>query len=75
MTVSDNAKGFEKLDIVKKYFQRIFTTLSKEIREELNNLDLDKDELKEIKRELAFLPEKKQMEYIKELKKDISSKK
>ena len=59
--------GFERLDVVKKYFQRIFTILSKEVREELMKLDLSKDELKEIKKELAFLTEKKQLEFLKEL--------
>jgi len=59
--------GFEKLEVVKKYFYRIFTTLSKEVKEELNKLNLSKDELKEIKKELAFLPEEKQIEFLKEL--------
>ena len=59
--------GFEKLEVVKKYFYRIFTTLSKEVREELMKLNLSKDELKEIKKELAFLSEEKQIEFLKEL--------
>lgn len=63
----ENNRGFEKLDVVKKYFYRIFTTLSKEVREELNKLNLSKDELKEIKKELAFLSEEKQIEFLKEL--------
>ena len=63
----ENNGGYEKLDIVKKYFQRIFNTLSKEVREELINLNLSKEELKEIKKELAFLPEEKQLEFLKEL--------
>ena len=63
----ENNGGFEKLDIVKKYFHRIFTTLSKEVREELMKLNLSKDEQKEIKKELAFLPEEKQLEFLKEL--------
>ena len=63
----ENNGGFERLDVVKKYFQRIFTILSKEVREELMKLDLSKDELKEIKKELAFLTEKKQLEFLKEL--------
>ena len=62
--------GFERLDVVKKYFQRIFTILSKEVREELMKLDLSKDELKEIKKELAFLTEKNQLEFLKELTKN-----
>ena len=63
----ENNGGYEKLDIVKKYFQRIFNTLSKEVREELINLNLSKEELKEIKKELAFLSEEKQIEFLKEL--------
>ena len=65
----ESTGGFERLDVVKKYFQRIFTILSKEVREELMKLDLSKDELKEIKKELAFLTEKKQLEFLKELTK------
>ncbi len=63
----ENNGGFEKIDVVKKYFYRIFSILSKEVREELIKLNLSKDELKEIKKELAFLPEEKQLEFLKEL--------
>ncbi len=63
----ENNGGFEKLEVVKKYFHRIFTVLSKEVKEELTKLNLSKEELKEIKRELAFLPEEKQIEFLKEL--------
>ena len=66
----ENNGGFEKLEVVKKYFYRIFTILSKEVKEELMKLNLSKDELKEIKKELAFLPEEKQIEFLKELAKD-----
>ena len=65
----ENDGGLEKLEAVKKYFQRIFAILSKEVREELMKLDLSKDELKEVKKELAFLTEKKQLEFLKELTK------
>jgi len=65
----ENNGGFEKLEVVKKYFYRIFTILSKEVRGELIKLNLSKDELKEIKKELAFLPEEKQIEFLKELAK------
>ena len=63
----ENNGGFEKLEVVKKYFQRIFTILSKEVRGELIKLNLSKDELKEIKKELVFLSEEKQIEFLKEL--------
>ena len=65
--ISDEESSFEKYEVVKRYFSRIFTVLSKEIRQELLELDLTKEELKEIKKELAFLPEDQQKEYIKEL--------
>jgi len=64
----ENNGGFEKLEVVKKFFYRIFTVLSKEVKEELMKLNLSKDELKEIKKELAFLPEEKQIEFLKELR-------
>ena len=69
MSSDENNGGFEKLEVVKKYFHRIFTILSKEVRGELIKLNLSKDELKEIKKELAFLPEEKQIEFLKELAK------
>ncbi len=59
--------GFDKLDVVKRYFYRIFTVLSKDVREQLMNLNLPKDELKEVKKELAFLSEEKQKQFLKEL--------
>ncbi|HUW89597.1 MAG TPA: hypothetical protein VMV43_03685 [Candidatus Nanopelagicaceae bacterium] len=68
---SDENEGeFEKLEVVKKYFHRIFTILSKEVKEELIKLNLSKDELKDIKKELAFLSEEKQIEFLKELTKN-----
>ncbi len=67
---NDENGGFEKLDVVKRYFYRIFTVLSKDVREQLMNLNLPKDELKEVKKEIAFLSEEKQKEFLKELAKD-----
>lgn len=69
--LSNNTKegGFEKLDIIKKYFHKIFTVMSKDVREQLMDLNLSKDELKEVKKELAFLPDDKQKEYLNELSK------
>ena len=63
----ENDGGFDKLDVVRRYFYRIFTVLSKDVREQLMNLNLPKDELKEVKKELAFLSEEKQKEFLKEL--------
>jgi hypothetical protein len=62
--------GFDKLDVVKRYFYRIFTVLSKDVREQLMNLNLPKNELKEVKKEIAFLSEEKQKEFLKELAKN-----
>ncbi len=69
--ISNNGKegGFEKLDVVKKYFQKIFTVMSKEVREQLVKLNLSKSELKEVKKELVFLLDEKQKEYLNELSK------
>ena len=67
---TEKDKSFETIDIVKKYFHRIFTTLSKEVKQKFMDLNLTKDELKEVKKSLAFLPEDKQLEYLEELKKD-----
>jgi hypothetical protein len=63
----ENDGGFETLDVVRRYFNRIFTLLSKDVREQLSDLNLSKDEIKEVKKELAFLSEEKQKEYLKEL--------
>ena len=71
MLINNNENGgFDKLDVVKRYFYRIFTVLSKDVREQLMNLNLPKDELKEVKKELAFLSEEKQKEFLKELAKN-----
>ena len=66
----ENDGGFEMLDVVRRYLYRIFTVLSKDVREQLLNLNLSKDEIKEIKKELAFLSEEKQKEFLQELAKD-----
>jgi hypothetical protein len=70
LQISDDENGgFEKLDVVKKYFQRIFTVLSKEVREKLLELNLSKEELKEVKKELAFLSDEGQLGFLEELSK------
>ena len=68
-TNEEREKEFENLEIIKKYFSRIFTVLSKEVRTQLLELDLSDEELKKVKKELAFLPEKKQVEFLSELAK------
>jgi len=67
---NDENGGFETLDVIRRYFYRIFTVLSKDVREQLMKLNLPKDELKEVKKEIAFLSEEKQKEFLKELAKD-----
>ena len=66
----ENDGGFEMLDVVKRYFYRIFTVLSKDVREQLLNLNLSKDDLKEVKKELAFLSEEEQKKFLQEFAKD-----
>ena len=75
MTINEDGTTFDRLDLVKRYFSRIFNTLSKEVREELLELDLNKEEEKEIKKELAFLPEDKQKLFLKEIKTEKRRKK
>jgi len=62
-------KDLEDIPEIKKYFMRIYTVLSKETRDKLKQLDLDKEKKKKIKRELAFLSKDKQIEYLEELNK------
>jgi len=63
-------KDLEDIPEIKKYFLRVYTVLSKEIREKLKQLDLDKEKKKKIKKELAFLSREKQIEYLDELNSD-----
>ncbi|MFX0017592.1 MAG: hypothetical protein ACFFAK_00735 [Promethearchaeota archaeon] len=65
--IKEGNSNFEKLEIVKKYFGRIFNVLSEDVRKRLLKLQLSETELKEIKKELAFLPEEKQKEFLREL--------
>jgi hypothetical protein len=63
---NEDESSFEKYEVVKRYFNRIFNVLSREIRQELLELDLTEEELKEIKKELGFLREAQQKQYINE---------
>ena len=60
-------KDLEDISEIRKYFMRIYTVLSKDIREKLKNLPLPKDKKIKVKKELAFLSKKKQIEYLDEL--------
>jgi len=62
-------EDLEDIPEIRKYFMRIYTVLSKEIREKLKHLDLDKEKKKKIKKELAFLSKDKQIDYLEELNK------
>jgi hypothetical protein len=57
----------EDIPEIKKYFMRIYTVLSKEIRDKLKLLNLTKEQKKKINKNLAFLPKDKQIEYLDEL--------
>jgi len=59
-------KDLEDISEIKKYFMRIYTVLSKDIRDKLKKLDLDKEKKKKLKKELAFLSKEKQIEYLEE---------
>ena len=67
--ISDD-KNFEEIGVIKKYFSRIFTILSKEIRTKLINLNISERVKKIIVKDLAFLAEEKQNEYLDELEKN-----
>jgi hypothetical protein len=58
---------FEQIPEIKKYFARIYSVFSKEIKEKLKELNLSKEKKKKLKKELAFLPKEKQKEYLDEL--------
>ncbi len=63
-----NNKHHEEIPENKKYFTKIYTVLSKDIREKLKKLNVSKKKKKKIRRELAFLPKKKQNDYLDEFK-------
>ena len=63
----DENGDLEDIPEIKKYFMRIYTVLSKEIREKLKLINVSKEQKKKIKKELAFLPKDKQDEYLDEL--------
>ena len=63
-----NNKELEEIPEIKKFFSRIYTVLSKDIRERLKHLNVSKEKKKKIRRALAFLPRKKQNDYLDEFK-------
>ena len=54
--------------IVKEYFSKIFNIISKDLRKQILELEIPKKERKSILKELAFLAEEEQLNYIEELR-------
>jgi len=50
--------------LVKQYFSKIFTVLSKDIRKQIKDLEIPEKEKKELLQELAYLTEEEQTKYI-----------
>ena len=69
LIIKDDIKrdDFEDLDVVKQYFNRIFTVLDATIRGRLKELNVSEEKKKIVLKELAFLSETKQTEYLDEL--------
>ena len=63
-----NKKDLEEIPEIKKFLSRIYTVLSKDIRDRLKKLKVSKEKMRKIRKELAFLPKKKQIEYLDEFK-------
>ncbi|GAH53077.1 unnamed protein product, partial [marine sediment metagenome] len=54
--------------IIKEYFAKIFNIISKDIRKQILELDIPKKTRKSILKELAFLAEEEQLNYIEVLR-------
>ena len=54
--------------IVKEYFSKIFNIISKDLRKQILELDIPKKERKNIIKELAFIAEEEQLNYLEALK-------
>ena len=66
----DDDGDFEKIGVVKKYFSRVYTVLKPDIRDRIDELDIPDKKKKKIRKEIAFLSEDKQYEYLEELSND-----
>jgi hypothetical protein len=53
--------------LVKEYFSKIFSVLSKDLREQISNLKISKKEKSKLLEELAFLTKEEQVKYIEAL--------
>ena len=58
------AKDEKDKKVVKRYLNKIFNVVSKDIKDRIMDLDMPKQDKKEILKELAFLTEKEQMKHI-----------
>lgn len=54
-------------ELVKQYFSKIFTVLSKDIRKQIKDLDIPEEEKKDLLKELAYLTKEEQIKYIEAL--------
>ncbi len=54
--------------VVKEYFAKIFNIISKDLRKQILELDIPKKERKSVLKELAFLAEEEQLNYIEVLR-------
>ena len=50
--------------LVKEYFAKIFSLLSIDLRQQINNLKISKKEKRELLEELAFLTKEEQIKYV-----------
>ncbi|MFX1278542.1 MAG: hypothetical protein ACFFA3_03945 [Promethearchaeota archaeon] len=50
--------------LVKEYFTKIFSLLSKDLRQQINDLKISKKEKRELLEELAFLTKEEQIKYV-----------
>jgi len=57
-------KNEKDKELVKHYFTKIFAVLSKELKNQINDLNISKKEKKELLKELAFLTQEEQLKYI-----------
>lgn len=64
----DELASFEKLDVVKKYFARIFTVLHRDLRKDFLRIDFPKSDQKKLLKELAFLTKEEQLIYLDEMR-------
>ncbi len=74
--IKDNVKDdddgdFENIGVVKKYFSRNYTILKPDIRNRLEDLNIPEKKKKKLRKEIAFLSEEKQYEYLDELSNNI----